>query len=219
MRILALDAALARCAAAIVADREILSARQADAAQGHAALLPVMARDVLQDAAMTADLLDLVAVTVGPGSFTGIRAGLALAHGIALAAGVPVVGVTVGEALADSLAFLGERQLWVAIDSRRGRVFLERGATVIATPLDALPMPEGKVALAGDTAVAVAARLAARDAVVMLTDARLPVARHIAVAAERRLRGQLRPLPAQPLYVDPPEARLPAGGLRPPPTG
>src|SRR6202012_4099015 len=123
---------------------------------GHAALLPVMARDVLGEAAMTAESLDLVAVTVGPGGFTGIRAGLALAHGIALAAGVPVVGVTVGEALAESLPFLADRQLWVAIDSRRGRVFLERGSTVMATPLDALPMPEGRVALAGDAAVTVA---------------------------------------------------------------
>ena len=64
--------------------------------------------------------------------------------------------------------------------------------------------------MAGDAAAAVAARLAARDADVMLTDARLPIARHVAVAAERRLRGELQPLPAQPLYVDPPEARLPA---------
>jgi tRNA threonylcarbamoyladenosine biosynthesis protein TsaB len=39
------------------------------------------------------------------------------------------------------------------------------------------------------------------------------------VVAERRFKGMLRPLPAQPLYVDPPEARLPAGGLRPPPLG
>ena len=168
---------------------------------------------------MAAASLDLVAVTVGPGSFTGIRAGLALAHGIALAAGVPVVGVTVGEALADVAAVSRRAQLWVAIDSRRGRVFLERGGTVIALPLDALPMPEGKVALAGDAAIAVAARLAARDADVMLTDARLPMARHIAVVADAGSRGELPPLPAQPLYVDPPEARLPAGGLRPPPVG
>jgi tRNA threonylcarbamoyladenosine biosynthesis protein TsaB len=73
--------------------------------------------------------------------------------------------------------------------------------------------------VAGDAAAAVAARLAARGADVMLTDARLPIARHVAVAAERRFRGELRPLPAQPLYVDPPEARLPAAGLRPPPAG
>jgi len=219
MRILALDAALARCAAAIVVDREMVAAHQTDATQGHAALLPVMAKDVLAKAAITAASLDLVAVTVGPGGFTGIRAGLALAHGIAVAVGVPVVGVTVGETLAESLPFLGERHLWTAIDSRRGRVFLERGDTVISASLDALPVPAGKVAVAGDAAPQVAARLAAGDADVMLTDARLPLARHVAVVAERRIKGELRPLPAQPLYVDPPEAKLPAGGLRPPPVG
>jgi hypothetical protein len=53
----------------------------------------------------------------------------------------------------------------------------------------------------------------------MLTDARLALPRHVAVVAERRLNGMLRPLSPQPLYVDPPEARLPAGGLRPPPVG
>jgi hypothetical protein len=51
----------------------------------------------------------------------------------------------------------------------------------------------------------------------MLTDARLPAARHVAMAAVRRLAGELAPLAPQPLYVDPPEARLPAGGLRPGP--
>jgi tRNA threonylcarbamoyladenosine biosynthesis protein TsaB len=219
MRILALDAALARCAAAVVVDGEVLAARQTSTTQGHAALLPVMARDVLAEAATDATSLDLVAVTVGPGSFTGIRAGLALAHGIALAAGVPVIGVTVGEAFADSLPHLGERRLWVAIDSRRGRVFLERGGTVVAAALDALPLPDGKVAVAGDAAGAVAARLAARGVDVMLTDARLPMARHVAMAAECRFRGVLSPLPAQPLYVDPPEARLPAAGRRPSPAG
>ena len=220
MRILALDAALARCAAAIVVDREVLAARQTDATQGHAALLPVMAKDVLAEAAMAATSLDLVAVTVGPGSFTGIRAGLALAHGIAVAAGVPVVGVTVGEALADSLPFLGERHLWIAIDSRRGRVFLERGDTVSRGVRSMRSRcPPARWPSLGDAAAQVAARLAARDADVMLTDARLPLARHVAVVAERRIGGELRPLPAQPLYVDPPEAKLPAGGLRPPPVG
>jgi tRNA threonylcarbamoyladenosine biosynthesis protein TsaB len=219
MRILALDAALARCSAAVVGDEQLFAVRQANATQGHAALLPVMASEVLAEARLDASSLDLIAVTVGPGSFTGIRAGLALAHGIALAAGVPIVGVTVGEALADSLPHLGERLLWTAIDSRRGRVFLERDGTIAAFALDALPNARGKIAVAGDAAIAVAARLAARDVDVTLTDARLPLPRHVAVVGERRFRGALPPLPAQPLYVDPPEARPPAGGLRARPVG
>lgn len=217
MLVLALDSALARCSAGLAADDVLRCSREQDAGRGQAALLPAMVASVLDEAGVAATDLDLVAVTVGPGSFTGIRAALALAHGIALSAGVPVVGVTVGEALADALPRLGARQLWSAIDSRRGRVFLERGGAVSAFALDDLPSPAGAVAVAGDAAVAVAARLAARDVDVMLTDARLPTARHVAVVGARRLAGALPKLPAQPLYVDPPEARLPQGGLRPAP--
>jgi tRNA threonylcarbamoyl adenosine modification protein YeaZ len=216
-RILALDSALARCSAAIIVDGEAVASCQQDASIGHAAVLPVMLRQVLAAAGIPASAMDLIAVTVGPGSFTGIRAGLALAHGIALAAGIQVVGVTVAEALADSLPHLGARTLWTAIDSRRGRVFLDRGSGPSAVALEGLPLPSGPVAVAGDAAPAVAARLAARGADVMLTDARLPIGRHIAAASLRRLAGALPALLAQPLYVDPPEVRLPAGGLRPPP--
>jgi len=217
MHILAIDAALARCSAAVVADGEVLAGRHQDAARGHAALLPAMVQAVMADAGIAAPALDLIAVTVGPGSFTGVRAGLALAHGIALAAGVPLVGVSMGEALAEALPHLGRRALWCAIDSRRGRVFLERDGLVTAMALENLPRPEGQVAIAGDAAITVAAWLAARDADVMLTDARLPVARHIALIGQRRLAGDLPPCAPQPIYVDPPEARLPAAGLRPAP--
>jgi tRNA threonylcarbamoyl adenosine modification protein YeaZ len=177
-----------------------------------------MAENVLAQSATTAASLDLVAVIVGPGSFTGIRAGIALAHGIALAVGVPVLGVTVGEALADSLPYLGTRELWVAIDNRRGRIFLERAGKVTVSSLDELPVPDAKVAVAGDVAARVAATLAARDADVILTDARFAAPRHIAIVAERRSKGGLRPLPPQPLYIEPPEARPPIGGFRPGPT-
>jgi tRNA threonylcarbamoyladenosine biosynthesis protein TsaB len=217
MLILALDSALARCSAGLVADGVLRAGRQQDAGRGQAALLPVMVAAVLDEAGVSATDLDLIAVTVGPGSFTGIRAGLALAHGIALGAGVPIVGVTVGEALADALPHLGVRQLWSAIDSRRGRVFLERDGSVEACALDSLPRTTGAVAVAGDAAVVVAARLAARDTDVMLTDARLPTARHVAMVGARRVAGDLPPRAAQPVYVDPPEARLPQGGLRPAP--
>jgi hypothetical protein len=76
----------------------------------------------------------------------------------------------------------------------------------------------GRVAVGGDAAIAVAGRLAARGADVMLTDARLPLVRHVAMAGLARRTGTLPPRSAQPLYVDAPEAKLPAGGLRPPPT-
>ena len=217
MRILALDAALARCSAGVVVDEALCAARMVDAQRGGAALLPVMAQEALAEAGMAATDLDAIAVTVGPGSFTGIRIALSLAHGLALGAGIPVIGVTVGEALAEALPHLGGRVLWVAVDSRRGRVFLERGGLIEALALTDIPDPDHAIAIAGDAAGAVAARLAARDRNVMLTNARLPIPRHIALAAAARHTGRLPPREAQPLYVDPPEAKLPAGGLRPPP--
>lgn len=207
MRILALDSAVARCSATICAAGEVVAVRQADIERGHAAMLPVMARDCLDAAGLDASSLDLIAVTVGPGSFTGIRGGIALAQGIAVAADRPVVGVTVGEALAEALPQLGGRLLWVAIASRRGRVFLEVGGQVLSFAVTSLPNPRQPVAVAGGSAADIVSRLAARGANVMLTDARLPVGRHIAQVAERRYRGQLPPLPVEPLYVDPPQAR------------
>ena len=126
-----------------------------------------------------------------------------------------MVGVTIGEALADSLPQLGQRGLWCAIDNRRGRVFIERPQGIAAFALDTLPEPDQAIAVAGDAAIPVAARLAARECDVLLTDARLPMPRHVAVVALRRFQGTPPPLPAQPLYVDPPEAR--EAKLRPPP--
>ena len=116
-----------------------------------------------------------------------------------------------GEALADSLPLLGGRTLWCAITSRRGRVFLEIGDTVLSCAVTDLPFPSGPVAVAGGAAADIASRLAARGSNVMLTDARLPTGRHIAEVARRRLLGAIRHLPAEPLYVDPPEAKLPPG--------
>jgi tRNA threonylcarbamoyladenosine biosynthesis protein TsaB len=222
MRILVLDSALARCTAALVVDDEVVTSRSEAHRHGQEAILPVMARDVMGEApgasGEAAPDLDLVAVTIGPGSFTGIRAGLALAHGIGLALGVPVIGVTVGEAIADAFPNLGDRVLWTVTDSRRGHIFLERGRETVSLALDALQSPIGKVAVAGGAALPIAARLAAGGANVMLTDARFPLPRHIALVAARRHAGALSPRAAQPLYVDQPEAKVPADGLRPPPS-
>jgi tRNA threonylcarbamoyladenosine biosynthesis protein TsaB len=215
MRVLVLDSALARRTAAVVVDDAVIAERSdGEGAQRNATALASMAQEVLRQAG---GAIDLVAVTVGPGSFTGIRAGLALGHGFALGRGIPIVGVSVGEAIEAAFPRLGRRTLWVVTGGRRGFVFLERNGAVTSMALSELPMPSGKTAIAGPAARDIAARLAARDADVMLTDARFPRPGHIARVAARRVSGGLSPRDAVPLYVDPPEARPPATAPRPPP--
>ncbi|MGA9866657.1 MAG: tRNA (adenosine(37)-N6)-threonylcarbamoyltransferase complex dimerization subunit type 1 TsaB, partial [Acetobacteraceae bacterium] len=154
MLTLTLDSALARVSAAVLDGEQILAADIRDVARG-IALLPKVAEAVLAACAIRPAALGLIAVTVGPGGFTGIRGALSLAHGIGLAASVPVVGVTVPEALAAALPPCPGRAVWVAIDSRRGRVFLAVAGRVAAIALDSLPLPDGPIALAGDASVIV----------------------------------------------------------------
>ena len=212
--ILALDAALSGCSAGIVGPAGVLAERWASGARGQVAALPAMAQAALTQAGVAPVQLAMVAVTIGPGSFTGIRAALALAHGIALAAGIPVTGVTVGEALrvADESRAQDGRAHWVAVDSRRSRVFLDRAGDVMAVALDALPDPVGPVSVAGDAAIAVASRLAARGFDVLLLPGRVPTPAGVAAAARRRTAAGPDSRPVQPLYVDPPEARPAALG-------
>ncbi len=219
MLILAIDAALARCSVALVLNGVVLAERRQDASRGHAALLPPMAAEVLAEAGLAATALGALAAVVGPGGFTGIRTALALAEGLALGAGVAVVGVTTGEALAEAVPAeqRAGREVWTAIDNRRGRVVLERfaaGSLVALAPPEVLaeadlPRPTGPVAVAGDAALPVAARLAARGANALLAAPRLPEAAAVARVAQRRLAGALPPLAAQPLYVEPPAVRQP----------
>ncbi len=213
MRVLALDAALGPCSVAVVADGACLAQRQSADPRGASAALPGLVAAVL---AASPGGFDAVAVTVGPGSFTGVRAALAVAHGLALGAGVPVIGVTSTEAVAAALPALDGRAAWVALDTRRGRVFLDRGAGAEVMDPAALPLPDGPVALAGDAAPVVAAALAARGADVRLTDLRGIEARHVGQVGLQRLAGSLPPLAAYPLYIEPPEAR-PQPPLRPAP--
>ena len=211
MRLLTLDAALGACTVGLVADGVVEIAHSRVAATGQAETLAILLAEVL--AAAPGGPIAAVAVTLGPGSFTGIRAGLALAEGLALARACPVIGLSLGEALEATLTRApGWRPgwaIWSAIDSRRGRIFLEHAGQVVALAPGALPLPGEPVALAGDAAALVAAHLAARGAQVMLTDVRRPDCAGIAAAAAARQTGRLPPRTALPLYVDPPAVRLP----------
>ncbi len=159
--------------------------------------------------------LTAVAVIIGPGSFTGLRTTIALAQGFAAAAGLPLHGVTAAEAYAQAELASASRPLWVALHARRGRLFLVRDGAAEAFDDTALPIPKTPVSLAGDAANDAAARLAAAGADIRLTDHKRLNPVWAARAALARAAAGLPPHAAEPLYIDPPEAKRPAAGLRP----
>jgi tRNA threonylcarbamoyladenosine biosynthesis protein TsaB len=128
MLILAIDTALDACAAAVLdTDAGRLIAQESQAMKrGHAeALMPLIAR-VIKQSGLAFAALDRIAVTTGPGSFTGLRVGLSAARGIALAANKPVVGVTTLTAYAAPVVSRnGEQPVISAIDARHDHVYLQ----------------------------------------------------------------------------------------------
>ena len=218
MKILALDSALSACSVAVLANGVVRAVRRQAMARGQAEALLPMVRAALDEAGLGFADLDRLAVTIGPGSFTGLRIGLAAARGLALATGLPLTGITTLEALAaaaDPAARQG-RVTVALIDSRRGDVFVQifggdavpLSAPAAADPaaLDAL-LPAGPLLLAGDAAPAALEVLAraGRD-VALAADSALPDP--VAVA---RLAAE-RPLPEGPvtaLYLRAPDVTLP----------
>jgi tRNA threonylcarbamoyladenosine biosynthesis protein TsaB len=128
MRVLAIDTALAACSAAVLDTLHggIVASESLPMVRGHAeALLPLLRR-VMQAAALTFPDIDRIAVTTGPGSFTGLRVGIAAARGIALAADKPAVGVSTLSAYAAPHVADDERfPVVAAIDARHSHVYLQ----------------------------------------------------------------------------------------------
>src|ERR1044072_474922 len=143
MRILAIDTALGACAAAVLDSRAgaILASEFAAMARGHAEdIMPLIAR-VMDAGRCEFHDLDRVAVTVGPGSFTGLRVGIAAARGIALASGKPAVGLSTLSALAaPHVASRADHVIIAAIDARNEQdyfqVFAPNGVTIVTPRLD-----------------------------------------------------------------------------------
>ena len=208
MLILGLDTCLSSCSVAVLDGERVVASSREVMARGHQERLAPMARQVMAQAGLAFDRLDRIAVTVGPGSFTGLRVGVAFAKGLALALDKPAVGIGTLEALAAEAAGL----VFPAIDARRGQLYLqafEDGRALMAP--DALSaevaaarlaeLSQGRPFTLVGSGAALLADVAPGAAIIA---AEGPDARHVARLAAARAPGPLKPL-----YLRAPDAKLP----------
>ncbi len=122
MRVLGIDTATSIASAGLIVDGEVVGERALPMAGSHARTVLPLVEDLLAAAAWGLADLDLLAVSIGPGSFTGLRIGLSVVKGLALAARLPVVGVSTLEAYARAA---GRRPgtVWPVLDARKGEVY------------------------------------------------------------------------------------------------
>ncbi len=191
MLLLALDTTANSVSTALVNEQGVLISRFAEMVRGQGeALMPMMADMMAASGYALSDVTD-VAVSVGPGSFTGVRVGLAAAKGIGLALGIPVHGVTTFEVAAWQV----KRPVTVVLDTKRGDFytqFFESEDVFEAPQIKSLaevqvltgPLAGDGVALADMTAQDVSRTTVPAEAVGQI--------------ACRRLN---RPLPAEPVYL------------------
>lgn len=217
MRVLAFDTTLGACSAAVYDSRvgRLLAHRFELLERGHAEALVGMVRDVLERGGVQLPDIGRIGVTVGPGTFTGVRIGLSLARGLKLALGTPVGGLTSLEAIRLNVCDNPDgRPIASVIDARRGEFYLAawsaEGAEVVAprairhqeaaglVPVGSLVLGTGAdrlLALAGGTGEL--QRAGAPD---------LPDAARIAEAAASLPPGDETP---RPVYLRPSGAELP----------
>jgi tRNA threonylcarbamoyladenosine biosynthesis protein TsaB len=208
--LLAAETALGACSVAVLAGDEVLAHRFQEMARGHAEALAPMVDETMRQAGIAFTALGRLAVTTGPGTFTGQRVGLAFMRGLRVALQKPLIGVTTLEAMA---AATGADRAAAIHDAKREEAYLllwEKGATVLAPAV--MPFDDavarirafGPCALSG-TGAAVAG--AALGGGFVLTDVRQPDALWVARLA------MARPVPDRtpaPLYLRAPDAKLPA---------
>ena len=202
--------------------------------RGQSERLMPMVREVLSEAGADFPDLDLLAVTTGPGAFTGLRIGLAAARGMALAGDLACFGVTTLYAVAAGVSET-ERQkanMLVVLDSKRAEVYaqafrsdlrpLSEAQALMPADLAAL-MANGegdadRVLVAGDGAGQVIQALKDRGIEVVLSTAPgVPDAATVAAIAAERWSSDQPAEPLRPLYLRPPDAKASknGGGIRP----
>ncbi|TCP59837.1 tRNA threonylcarbamoyl adenosine modification protein YeaZ [Rhodovulum bhavnagarense] len=206
--LLAFDTSAAHCAAALLRGGRILVSRRVEMGRGQAEQIVPLLEDLLEEGGTDWRGLDAVGVGVGPGNFTGIRISVALARGLALGLGVPAIGVSSFEALAEG----EEGPVLVSLSAPRGSVYLQamvHGRDVSA-PIQIAPEAVAELTLAPGTRVigAQAGILGAGLGLPALPRGIDDIAPRIARVAAARL-GEAQPRPA-PLYLRPADAAPPS---------
>ena len=222
MRVLVIDTALGACTVGLFDGDRPVAVRSEIMDRGHQERLGGMARDVM---AAGGDI-DRIGVTVGPGSFTGLRVGLAFAEGLGMALDRPVIGLSTLDALAASVEASGP--MLAAIDARRGQVYARVFVCGVARD-------EGRALSIGDAAsllrdISMQGRpMVVGSGVPVLTDAApgLFEARPLPAPSAEALARLTRGAPvasgaARPVYLRAPDAAVPTrkpGQPRPPRDG
>lgn len=210
MIVLGLDTCLNACSVAVLDGETVLAHASEAMARGHQERLAPMTQAVMAQAGVPFSKLQRIGATVGPGSFTGLRVGVAFAKGLGSALGIPVVGVGALEALAAEARGL----VAAVIDARRDQVYIQvfDGGQPLMAP-DVLPL---------GTAAARLAELA-MGRTLTLVGSGAPLLAGAAPGAEvltpegcdaravARLAAGKAPTPIRPLYLRAPDAKLPGG--------
>lgn len=215
MKILALDSATSACSVALWQDGRTLAHRFAEMARGQSEVLVPMVAEVMAEAGADFAGLDLLAVTVGPGAFTGIRIGLSTARALALAADKPLAGIATAEAVAAAVpeAERAGRVVLVVLDSRREELWVQAfsatleplGVVAALAPAQVGALDLGPLVLTGDARDLVAPLLP--DAILASSPGAPDAVQVAALAARRWTDGTA--LPPEPLYLRPPDVTMP----------
>lgn len=209
--VLAVDTTFGACSAALIEADRVLARRHAAMERGHAEALAPMVESVMGEAHLSFADLGRLAVTTGPGSFTGQRVGLAFMRGLRVALGIPLVGVTSLAAMAaEARHETGCENAAAVQEARRGEVYLEAVGQAISVRLvrfeEALSLLSGidRLAVAGTAATRVCEALSKATATMIVAADAVWVAR-LAASLEATASAP------RPLYLRAPDATPSAG--------
>jgi tRNA threonylcarbamoyladenosine biosynthesis protein TsaB len=220
MKILSINTSHSVCSVAISDEAIIIAEKTEPEANKQAErLVPIINQLLLDNNLKYADI-SAIAADIGPGSFTGVRIGLAAARGIALAAKIPLIGVTSLEALAHQAK---SDNLLVVFDARRGQIFVqlfnknEAGEPLMIDYADIKSFVQNQknLTIIGDGAHLIEPFLKESGIKYsIIKDLTLPDSGMVALCAYHKFQtGDFSNNPA-PLYIRPPDAKLP-GGITP----